>query len=172
VSRIFGDIAQLGYVVRDIQASLQHWVRHGVGPWFYVERVPLDYFRYQGADSDAQISVALANSGATQLELIQQRNEAPSMYKDFLDAGHHGAQHIAYWTGDYDALYDKAIGEGYTVGQEGSITGGRFAYLQTEWEPGTTIEISDVSGPKGQLFAHIRAVAANWDGSEPIRVLA
>jgi hypothetical protein len=31
MSRIFGEIAQLGYVVRDIRASLDHWVRHGVG---------------------------------------------------------------------------------------------------------------------------------------------
>jgi hypothetical protein len=171
MSRIFGDIAQIGYVVRDIHTSMDNWVRHGVGPWFYIERVPMDYFRYHGAQSDVHMSAALANSGATQIELIQQRNDNPSMYKDFLDAGHHGAQHIAYWTSDYDALYDKAIGEGYTVGQEGSISGGRFAYLQTEWEPGTTIEISDVSGPKGQMFAYIRDVAANWDGSEPIRVL-
>jgi hypothetical protein len=171
MSRIFGDIAQVGYVVRDIHASMEHWVRHGVGPWFYVEHVPMDYFRYHGTEGDVHMSVALANSGATQLELIQQRDDNPSMYKDFLDAGNHGAQHIAYWTSDYDALYDKAIGEGYTVGQEGSISGGRFAYLQTEWEPGTTIEISDVSGPKGQLFAYIRDAAANWDGSEPIRVL-
>jgi hypothetical protein len=171
MSRIFGDIAQIGYVVRDIQTSMDNWVRHGVGPWFYIERVPMDYFRYHDTESDLHMSVALANSGATQIELIQQRNDNPSMYKDFLDAGHYGAQHIAYWTNDYDALYDKAIGEGYTVGQEGSISGGRFAYLQTEWEPGTTIEISDVSGPKGQMFAYIRDVAANWDGSEPIRVL-
>jgi hypothetical protein len=39
MSRIFGEIAQLGYVVRDVRASMEHWVRHGVGPWFYIEHV-------------------------------------------------------------------------------------------------------------------------------------
>lgn len=173
MSRIFGSINQIGYVVRDIHAAMDQWVRHGVGPWFYIEDVTTDYFQYRGADSDMKMSVALANSGDVQLELIQQRNDAPSMYKDFLDSGREGAQHIAYWTTDYQELYDRALAAGYTVGHEGSIGGelGRFAYLDTEREQGTVIEISDISGPKGQMFAYIREVAANWDGTEPIRVL-
>jgi hypothetical protein len=171
MSRIFGNIAQIGYVVRDIDTAMDNWVKHGVGPWFYVDRVQTDYFRYRGADSDMQMSVALANSGDLQLELIQPRNDAPSMYKDFLDSGREGAQHIAYWSNDFQALLDRTLAEGYTIGQEGSIGGeqGRFAYLDTEVEQGTVIEISDISGPKGQFFQYIRDVAATWDGSDPIR---
>lgn len=171
MSRIFGRIAQIGYVVRDIDAAMDRWVEHGVGPWFYVDRVQTDYFRYRGVDSDMQMSVALANSGDVQLELIQPRNDAPSMYKDFLDSGREGAQHIAYWSNDFQTLLDRSLAEGYTIGQEGSIGGeqGRFAYLDTEAEQGTVIEISDISGPKGQFFQYIRDVAATWDGSDPIR---
>jgi hypothetical protein len=171
MSRTFGNIAQIGYVVRDIDAAMDDWVKHGVGPWFYVDRVQTDYFRYRGADSDMQMSVALANSGDVQLELIQPRNDAPSMYKDFLDAGREGMQHIAYWSNDYQSLLDQALRDGYTIGQEGSIGGekGRFAYLDTETTQGTVIELSDISGPKGQFFHYIREVAATWDGSDPIR---
>jgi hypothetical protein len=171
MSRIFGNIAQIGYVVRDIDAAMDNWVKHGVGPWFYVDRVQTDYFRYRGADSDMEMSVALANSGDVQLELIQPRNDAPSMYKDFLDSGREGAQHIAYWSNDFQSLLDRALAAGYTIGQEGSIGGeqGRFAYLDTEVEQGTIIEISDISGPKGLFFQYIRDVAATWDGSDPIR---
>jgi hypothetical protein len=173
MSRIFGSINQIGYVVRDIHASMEHWVRHGVGPWFYIDNVTTDYFRYRGEDSDMKMSVAIANSGDIQIELIQQRNDGPSVYKDFLDAGREGAQHIAYWSTNYQDLYDSALAAGYTVAQEGSIGGeqGRFAYLDTEHDQGTVIEISDISGPKGEMFAYVRDVAANWDGAEPIRVL-
>ena len=173
MSPIFGQIAQIGYVVRDIRASMDHWVQHGVGPWFYVDRVQTDYFRHRGVDSGMEMSVAVANSGGVQIELIQQRNDAPSVYKEFLDAGREGMQHVAYWTTDYQTLYDRAIALGYKVVQEGSIGGekGRFAYLDTETDQGTVIEISDISGPKGQFFAYIREVAADWDGSDPIRGL-
>jgi len=52
----------------------------------------------KGKPSPVDVSIALANSGALQIELIQQRNDAPSMYRDFLNAGHEGLQHLAYWT--------------------------------------------------------------------------
>jgi Glyoxalase/Bleomycin resistance protein/Dioxygenase superfamily len=171
VSCIFGQIAQIGYIVTDIEASMHQWIRHGVGPWFYIDRVQTDYFRHRGVDSPVAMSVALANSGDVQLELIQQRNNAPSMYREFLYSGRCGAQHIAYWTTDFQSLYDRALAAGYTVVQEGQIGGeqGRFAYLDTEHDQGTVIEISDISGAKGQMFAYIRQEAATWDGAEPIR---
>jgi hypothetical protein len=174
MSRLFGAVAQNGYVVRDLAAAMDHWITvMGVGPWFYFERVAIDWFRHRGADSAVEISVALANSGDLQIELIQQRNDAPSMYREFLAAGREGLQHMAYWTTEYQALYDRALALGYRVGQEGQIGGvqGRFAYFDTETHPGTVIEISDVSGPKGAFFALVRQAAIGWDGSDPIRAL-
>ena len=35
--------------------------------------------------------------------------------------------------------------------------------------PGTTIELSEVAGPKGKLFKLIREAALGWDGSDPVR---
>jgi uncharacterized protein GlcG (DUF336 family) len=171
MSRIFGKIAQIGYVVRDIDASIDQWVRRGVGPWFDVDRVQTDYFLYRGVESELEVNVAVANSGELQRELIQPRNDASSAFTEFLDAGHDGAQHVAYWTEDFQQLYDNALSLGYTVTREGSIGGehGRFAYLDTEHDHGTAIEISDIGGPTGPFFSDIRDAAANWDGTDPIR---
>lgn len=174
MSRYFGDIAQLGYVVRDIRASMDEWIRHGVGPWFYIDDVETDYFRYRGEDSPLSMSVAVANSGPIQIELIQQRNDAPSMYRDFIEAGREGMQHIAYWSTEYQVLLDRALADGYQIAQEGSIGGpeGRFCYLDTEHDQGTVIEISDIGGPKGELFAFVREAARTWDGTSPIHEIS
>jgi hypothetical protein len=172
MSRVFGQVRQNGYVVRDIQAAMKHWVEVlGVGPWFYIEQVKPDYFRHRGVESPIEMSIALANSGDLQIELIQQRNDAPSMYKEFLDAGFEGLQHMSYWTHDYQAIYDRAKSLGYTVGHEGQLGGekGRFCYFDTQSHPGTVVELSDISGNKGPFFEHIRQVALDWDGSDPIR---
>jgi Glyoxalase/Bleomycin resistance protein/Dioxygenase superfamily len=174
MSRIFGPFCQNGYVVRDIQAAMDHWINVvGVGPWYYIDRVKTDYFRHRGRESDVEMSIALANSGALQIELIQQRNAAPSMYTEFLDAGREGLQHMSFWTTDYQALYDRALALGYKVGHEGQIGGakGRFAYFDSEAHPDTVIEISDISGGKGRFFERIRQAAANWDGTDPIRLV-
>lgn len=172
MSHIFGAIAQNGYVVRDIQAAMEHWAQKlGIGPWFFVERVQVDHFRYRGEDSPLEMSVAMANSGDLQIELIQPTNDAPSMYRDFLASGREGLQHVAYWTTEYQALYDKALSLGYTVGHEGQIGGpqGRFAYLDTETHPGTVIEISDISGTKKAIFDYVKKASIGWNGANPIR---
>lgn len=171
MSRVFGSIRQNGYVVRDIEAAMRHWSgTMGVGPWFYIEQAPIRDFRYHGAPSDVQVSIALANSGPLQLELIQQRNDAPSMYRDYLNAGQEGLQHIAYWTESFAADLDKALALGFTIGHEG-MNGdyGPFAYFESASHWGTVIELSDVGGPKKRLFDHIAEASQGWDGSNPIR---
>ena len=64
MSRIFGPVRQNGYIVRDIDAAMKHWVEvMGVGPWYYIDRVQTDWFRHRGVDSAVEMSIALANSG-------------------------------------------------------------------------------------------------------------
>ncbi len=171
MSRLFGAIRQNGYVVKDIQAAMRHWSEViGVGPWFYNEAVPLLDFTYKGTPAAPICSVAFSNSGPLQIELIQQRNDAPTLFRDFLKAGHEGLQHFAYWTENFDADRAKTLALGYKVGHEGS-TGkyGPFTYFQTESHPGTVVELSSVVGIKKRLFAHIAEAAAQWDGRDPIR---
>lgn len=171
MSRIFGEVRQNGYVVRDIDAALKHWTEVlGVGPFFYFERAPIQDFRYRGEASPLEVGIALANSGALQIELIQPRNEAPSMYRDFLAAGREGLQHVAYWSERFDADLERCLAAGYRVGQSGAVgKGGRFVYFETESHPGTVIELSEISGAKGRFFRHIEETARRWDGSEPVR---
>lgn len=45
------------------------------------DQVKVEDFRYRGQPSDAAARIALANSGELQIELIQLRNDAPSMRK-------------------------------------------------------------------------------------------
>ncbi|MEV0339036.1 zinc-binding dehydrogenase [Nocardia sp. NPDC050713] len=173
VANMFGSIAQIGYVVRDIEESMRNFVACGIGPWFYLRGVRPENFTYKGEPSPMAMDVAVANSGDIQIELISPVDDAPSMYRDFLDAGNEGVQHIAYWSENYQELYDRAIAAGFTVGQEGRIGGadGRFAYLETEHHPGTVIEISDVGGTKKFVFDLVKTAAAHWDGSNPIQTI-
>ena len=75
MSRLFGAMRQVGIVVRDIEGAMRHWIEVcGVGPWFYTDRLALTAFTYDGKRyDDLHASIALANSGDVQLELIQQR---------------------------------------------------------------------------------------------------
>lgn len=169
----FGAVRQIGYVVHDIEKAMRHWSEVlGVGPWFYKEEVGTTEFRYYGAPSALPaLSIALANSGGVQIELIQQRNDAPSLYLDSLARGAEGMQHIAYWTDDgFDADGTALRARGYVEGHGGRMGArGRFAYYVHPDLPGNIVEISEMAGGKGEYFAMIAQAAQGWDGSEPIR---
>lgn len=171
MSRHLGAIRQLGYVVTDIEEAMDHWSRvMGVGPFFYNPRVPIENYTYEGQRYEVHNSVALANSGFIQVELIQTRNDAPSMYRDFLQAGHTGLQHVAFWTEDYDTDLAAMTAQGFHVKMSGEVgKNGRFAYFDREYHPGTVIELSEVRGPKGDMFRLIREASQGWDGSDPVR---
>lgn len=171
MSRFLGEIRQLGYVVDDIEAAMAYW--HGtigIGPWYYNPKVPIEDYTYEGKRYDVHNSVALANAGFIQVELIQTRNDAPSMYRDFMQKGHCGLQHVAYWTQQFDADLARMEDEGFEVKMSGTVgVNGRFVYFDKEDHPGTVIELSEVLGPKGRMFDLIREASKKWDGSDPVR---
>jgi hypothetical protein len=171
MSRFFGEIRQAGYVVDDIEEAMAYWSSElGVGPFFYNERVPIENYRYLGESYSVHNSVALANSGPLQIELIQTRNGAPSMYRDFQEAGRLGLQHVAYWTESFDEDLERLTRRGFEVVMSGEVgPRGRFVYFDTEYHPGTVIELSEVVGPKGRMFDMIREASKDWDGSNPVR---
>lgn len=172
MSRFLGEIRQVAYVVPDIEAAMAHWSRvMGVGPWFYNPRVPIRNYHYRGHSYEPHNSVALANAGALQIELLQPRNDVPSMYRDFLQAGFKGVQHVAYWTESFDADLARAQAAGLKVCMGGEVgDNGRFVYFEDDSGlPGTTIELSEVAGPKGRMFRMIRDASQDWDGAQPVR---
>jgi hypothetical protein len=171
MSRLFGEVRQIGYVVEDIEAAMRYWSETlGIGPWYYAPKIQDKDFYYKGEPSPIERSVALANSGFIQMELVQQLNDAPSMYLDFLKAGRTGVQHFAYWTTTFDDHMAAATAAGMKVGMGGQVgAGGRYVYFDCEYHPGTVIELSEVNGPKGELFKTIREASIGWDGTDPIR---
>lgn len=173
MSQFFGPVRQVGYVVRDIEQAMAHWLRLGVGPWFYKEEVASTEFRYHGKDSRLpRLSIALANSGDLQLELIQQRDDAPSLYLDTLARNGECAQHVAYWTAEhFDAWSRQLLELGYVEGHAGRMGAnrGRYAYFYRTDFPSAMIELSESTGGKAEYFAQIREASRDWDGTEPIR---
>jgi catechol 2,3-dioxygenase-like lactoylglutathione lyase family enzyme len=174
MSRFFGGARQIGFVVRDIERAMAHWQAVlGVGPWYYKPEVGTTEFRYFGKPSALpQMSIALANSGDLQIELIQQRNDAPSLYLDSLKRSGEGAQHIAYWTEDgFDDWTQRLLDAGYVEGHAGRMGNrGRFAYFVHADLPSGMIELSELSGGKGDYFKLIADASNGWDGSDPIRM--
>jgi hypothetical protein len=174
MSRYFGPLRQMGFVVRDIDKAMLHWIEVcGVGPWFLAEKLPLNGFWYKERSyPEIHLTIALANSGEVQLELIEQRDETPSMYRDFLAAGREGLQHWSSWPEDYHQRLGRAVKEGWTIGQRGESPRGPFVYFLDEGHPGTVIEMAELT-PTRRIFDAVRARGRlGRQGSDPPRLAA
>lgn len=174
MSRFFDDIRQIAYVVPDIIKAMDLWTRMGVGPWFVKENICPTEFVYYGKQSKLpNLSIALANSGNLQIELIQQNNQAPTLYLDSIKLNNDGevAQHIAFWTKKrFSEWCGRLERSGFTQGHAGRIgSRGRFAYYIHPDLPSAMIEISESTGGKAEYFENVREASLNWDGTNPIR---
>lgn len=172
MSKSFGTIRQVGYVVKDIEKTMEHWSNVlNVGPWFYrVDATPSTFTYYGKTSAPPKISIAVANSGDMQVELIQQHDDAPSLYRDSMLAAGECTQHIAYWTEDgFDEMRGQLLAAGYQEGHAGQMgQRGRFTYLVHPDLPSAIIEISETRGGKGEYFKKVFDAAQNWDGTDAI----
>lgn len=174
MSRHYGPIFQVGYVVRDFDATVRHWTDvMGVGP-FYLFPTPIDFSRLElrgrpMANKDLVGRAALAYSGDTQIEIILP-GSAPSPYHEFLDSGRQGVHHVGVDCSDFDEQLAHATKSGIEPAVVGELPGFRFAYLGTDvGYPGAMLELIELGPAAREMFAMIKKASVNWNGADPVR---
>jgi hypothetical protein len=170
MSRYFGPILQNGYAVRDWRAAAEHWISvMGVGPFFLMDHIEFEWCEFRGEPAEIDMSVAIAYTGGQQIELVQQHNDAPSIYTEFLASNEPGLQHMGVLVDDLQATLDthdlrrKIVQQGRTAG------GINFAYVDTIFHNGTMLELIEADTSARSAFDYMKGKATSWDGSDPIR---
>jgi hypothetical protein len=166
-----GRIEQLAFVPSDFDAAIEHWTQTmGVGPFFLIENIHLDDMQYRGEPTDARFSVAIAYWGDVQIELVRAENDAPAHYNGEY-AVPDRLNHVLQIVDDWDVAVRAVEKAGAEVIVSGGVNGGKVMYVDPGYGPGGLVEIlCPVQGGAG-LFDMIKAAAANWDGSDPVRKL-
>ena len=170
-ARLPGVVRQIGYIVTDLDQAIARWLSLGVGPWF-VLRGQQQTGLYRGVPCTVTLSVAFANSGDLQIELIHQDDETHSVYREFVAAGANEFHQLAWWATDFDAAIASATDAGWPMvwsgGGDGSV---RYAYFEAPPGPATIVEIMELNDMTRWMGNLVRDAAAGWDGSDPIRSL-
>ncbi|MGV0646270.1 VOC family protein [Mycolicibacterium sp. XJ2546] len=166
-----GPVRQIGYVVSDLDRALTGWLELGVGPWFVMRGLTLTA-SYRGEPCQITQSLALSNSGELQVELIQQEDQTPSVFTEFLAARGEGFHQLAYWAVDFDATMEAVSAAGWpVVWSGGEDVGTRFAYVEPPNRPAAVIEIMELTEITTGMAQFVSDAAAAWDGGDPIRTL-
>jgi hypothetical protein len=156
VTLLPGSIRQIGYVVTHLDRAVAGWVDIGVGPWFVMRGLPV-HALYRGEPCEITLSLALANSGEMQIEVIQQQDDTPSIFSEFLAAGREGFHQLAYWTEDFAATMREVEEAGWpVVWLGGENFGVRFAYVEPPNSPATVVEVSELTDTTAGMAKFVR----------------
>lgn len=164
-------LMQVAYVVEDLDAAIDNWAKvSGVGPFFLRRHVQYAEMTYRDRPCRADVSLAFAFSGDTQIELIQQHNDAPSAYQDFVRRQGFGQQHLGVLTddlaGDVARFGSRSV---RVIQRQVNLAGIETVLLDTEFHPGAVLELI-ANGPALQAsFNAMKAAAREWDGVDPRR---
>lgn len=165
-----GPIKQIGYVVANLDSAIADWLAMGVGPWFVIRGLRQDV-RYRGQPCSVELSLAWANVDDMQLELIHQTDDTPSVYTEFLAEHGEGFNQLCWWTDDFESTMAAIRAAGWPVVWEGGEEQGQqYAYA----EPPAGAAIAEITARTEALEGMaelVRSAAADWDGSDPVRIL-
>lgn len=166
-----GSIVQTAYVVPNLRAAIDQWVGDlAVGPWFVAEHFKGLDPRYRGKPTSLDASIAMAFAGHMCIELIEQHDEQPSVFKDIVSTRGFGFHHWGIGTRAFDRLHAKHEDAGYeTVFTDQVPGGGRIAYHDTARTLPGMIELIEMTDAVEALFHRFHQASVDWDRRDPVR---
>ena len=166
-----GSILELAFVVDNLEQAAIRWVDTArAGPFFLIEHLEIVNALYHNEPGNIDVSIALGFSGSLCVELIQQHDSAPSIFRDFTPQSDGGFHHWGITTREFDQDITRYEQSGYPLVFSGAVAvGGRFAFMDTSRQMHGMVELIELTPLVQDLFAGIEAGSKNWDGNEPIR---
>ncbi len=166
-------IQQHAYVVNDLDAAIERWIETtGAGPfWVSRDHVGVDE-TYRGRPVRHRMSYAFGGTGSTHVQLIQQMDEGPSIYRDMFAPGEEGFHHVAMLVpeAEHAGEVDRFRRAGFEVAST-MVSYVDVAYIDTRSAIGCFVELHGANQEIYDLFALFHDSHAQWDGvTDPIRV--
>jgi len=162
---------QLAFVVDDLFASARRWAEvFGVGP-FHVMKRNVQSAVHRGLPTGLDVHLAVAQAGPVQIELIEQKCDSPSHYRDVYPHGSGGVHHLGTVVKDYEGAKAHYERMGCPVTAELTGSAMRVAYFDFRAEFGLMIEVIEDQPEFMAALKRISDNCANWDGTDPLRIL-
>jgi hypothetical protein len=162
---------QLGFFVDDVIAAATRWATvFGVGPFSVLPR-RTSSSTLRGQETQFELQIAAAQAGPVQIELFQQFDDNPSVYRELFPVDGNGLHQLCTVTPDIDAKVAHYEALGYEVAGRVEAKGHRVAFIDTVADFGFYTE---VVAHNAEFLAHLGKVAemsAGWDGTDPVRIL-
>ncbi|MBI3372990.1 MAG: VOC family protein [Betaproteobacteria bacterium] len=166
-----GGVFQIAFIVENIRQSMQDFTaRLHIGPWFASEPFTPPEARYRGRPTDLHVTLAVGFGGHMSFELIEQHNDAPSVYREIVNKRGYGFHHGAVMTGAFDQDVEKYRLLGYEAAFTDRMPYGyRIAYIDTTRDFPGMIELIEFTDSVEERYTTMYQASVGWDGTNPVR---
>jgi hypothetical protein len=167
-------VIQMAYVVEDIHEAMESWVKRlKVGPWFLLDSFTGVDALYRGQPTDAAVSIAMSFAGHMMVELIQEHDKVPSVYREVIEKRGYGFHHWGMAAADFDGAVEKYRASGYDLAFHARVpTGGRVAYMDTTRDLPGMVEVIELGASFDPVFSRFYRATIGWEGDEAVRPFA
>jgi methylmalonyl-CoA/ethylmalonyl-CoA epimerase len=167
----FGPIRQIAWVVRNLEESVDNWMRvSGLGPWTIFRNVAMAG-KLDGDAVRVRMHVALGYQGDMEIELIEDLGAGPSPYRSAAGEPLVGMHHVGWFSDDVRADMDRGAARGMQVRFEAANEVTRVAYLADPREPRLLFEFIEMNDAMRSGFAARLEASRSWQGENPLRVI-
>ena len=142
-------IAQIGIVVRDIEASARAWSEILGLPMPEIKMSPaveVAHTEYKGQTTTARVKQAFFHMGSLDVELLEPIGE-PSTWHDQLVGHGNSMHHIAFRVKGMEDKVAYLAAKDIPLVQRGDYPGGRYAYLDSTAPLGLVLELLESATP-------------------------
>jgi Glyoxalase/Bleomycin resistance protein/Dioxygenase superfamily len=164
-------VVQFAYVVEDVDSEMARYVEQlRVGPWFVRGPFQPPEGRYRGTPTHATFTIAHAFTGHVMIELIQQHDDSPSVFRDVVAVRGYGFHHWAFLTKTFDDDAARYQAAGYEEAFYDRLpSGARVMYLDSTRDLPGMIELLEHNEEQERFYTEMYEGAVDWDGSDPVR---
>ena len=166
-----GQVMQMAYTVKDMRTAIDWWIRNAnVGPWFLLESFTGPEQRYRGEPTEADVQLAMSFAGHMNIELIQPKDNRPSVYRETIQARGYGFHHMALAVEDVEFERRKYHSLGYHDAFSTPVPSGGSVYFMGDGpEAPGFIELIPATEGTDEMFTRYWRASVDWDGRNPVR---
>lgn len=160
-----GTVYQIAFLVPDLDAAAQPWLRRGAGPFYRFDGFEFTDVMQPAGVASPRLSILLGYSGDTMLELITVEDDPTGLFVGATPGPHH----VAMLVDDIDE-YLQRTGQADALAMHALFpTGTPIGMLDTRSETGLLTELVTRDEAVEGMLAVMQEATKNFDGTEPIR---
>jgi len=157
---------QVAYAVDDVVVAAQSWVGRGAGPFFVRQHIAVKNSRMHGINTPFDHSSAYGQCGDVMVELLCEHHPVADRIGPVA-----GVHHMAFFVDDVATAQATLANHGWNEALYAEAGTTAFAMHDARTELGHLIEIYQDSPGLLGFYDMVRVAAADWNGTDPIRML-